>query len=231
MVVAGREARGPASRIEAFSAALLAELALRADAADRAVGPDRPALGSVYLGGGTPTLLPAGSIAAILDLVRARYGIAPGAEVTIEANPGPDERGDPAALAAAGVTRLSLGAQAFDPGRLRRLGRRHRPADVPDAVREARTAGIGSVSVDLLYDAPGQSETEWSAALETAIGLGPDHVSAYALTLDDPEAEGLTGPGGTTCPRRPGHVAGGRPRAASKTRIARPPSTCWPWTG
>ena len=197
MVYAGVAARGPGARVAAFTRALLTELALRADAADERFGPPgsagRAPLETVYLGGGTPTLLPPASVAAILGLVRARFGIADGAEVTIEANPGPDERGDAPALVAAGVTRLSLGAQAFDPGLLRRLGRRHRPADVEAAVGAARAAGIASVSVDLLYDVPGQSAEAWAATLDAAIDLRVDHVSAYALTLDDPDAEGLTG--------------------------------------
>ena len=93
----------------------------------------------------------------LLERVRDRFGIAPDAEVTIEANPGPDERGVARELVAAGVNRVSLGAQSLDPALLRRLGRRHRPEHVADAVAEAREAGIGSVSVDLLYDVPGQS--------------------------------------------------------------------------
>ncbi len=100
VVYAGAAARGPASRVDAFTEALLAEIALRADAADVAFGRERPALRSVYLGGGTPTLLPSASLAAILDLVRSRFGIADGAEVTVESNPGPDERGTAAELAA-----------------------------------------------------------------------------------------------------------------------------------
>jgi oxygen-independent coproporphyrinogen-3 oxidase len=190
--------------VDAFTEALLAEITLRADAADAAFGRDREPLRSVYLGGGTPTLLPSASLVAILDLVRGRFGIADGAEVTVESNPGPDERGAAAALVAAGVNRLSLGAQAFDAGLLRRLGRRHRPEHVGDAVREAREAGIGSVSVDLLYDVPGQSLEAWAASLEAAIDLGVDHVSAYALTLDDPDAEGLTGTLGDHLPTTPG---------------------------
>ncbi|MEI7744021.1 MAG: hypothetical protein WCK58_09760, partial [Chloroflexota bacterium] len=91
----------------------------------------------------------------------------------------------------------------FD-GLLRRLGRRHRAADVGVAVREARAAGIRSVSVDLLYDVPGQDLESWGATLEAALGLSVDHVSAYALTLDDPAAEGLTGPTGDHLPTRPG---------------------------
>jgi putative oxygen-independent coproporphyrinogen III oxidase len=208
VVYAGTAARGPAARVDAFTRALLAEIALRADAADAAFGrpgsPAREPLGTVYLGGGTPTLLPSDAVVAILGLVRARFGIADGAEVTIEANPGPDERGSYPELAAAGVNRLSLGAQAMDAGLLRRLGRRHRPADVGDAIREARDAGIDNVSVDLLYDVPGQSPDAWRATLDEAVALGVDHVSAYALTLDDPEAEGLTGPDGDHLPTTSG---------------------------
>lgn len=203
MVYAGAAARGPAARVDAFTQALLTELALRADALDASFG-TRPALETVYLGGGTPTLLPASSIAAILDLVRTRYRIADGAEVTIEANPGADERGQAAGLAAAGVTRLSLGAQAFDAALLRRLGRRHRAPDVEAATREAHAAGIRSVSVDLLYDIPGQSVAAFGEALDRAVALGVDHVSAYALTLDDPDAEGLTGETGDHLPTPPG---------------------------
>jgi coproporphyrinogen III oxidase-like Fe-S oxidoreductase len=208
VVVAGAAARGPAARVEAFVAALRAEITLRADALDAAFGTpgseDRQPLQTVYIGGGTPTLLPSPSISALLDLVRSRFGVAPGAEVTIEANPGPDERGDAGALAAAGVTRMSLGAQALDVPALRRLGRRHAPEDVAASVAAARAAGIGSVSVDLLYDVPGQTVAAWVETLDAALALGADHVSAYALTLDDPDAEGLTGPLGDHLPTRPG---------------------------
>ena len=200
VVVAGAAAAGPRSRVSAYLRAVAAELDLRADALDAAFGVPgsdaRPALETVYVGGGTPSLLPAGAIAALLDQIRARFGLAPGAEVTIEANPGPDDRGDLAGLARAGITRISIGAQSLQPDELRALGRRHRPADIADAVAGAREAGIASVSIDLLYDVPGQTLVSWTETLEAALELGPDHVSAYALTLDDPEAEGLTGPSG-----------------------------------
>jgi coproporphyrinogen III oxidase-like Fe-S oxidoreductase len=204
VVVAGAAARGPAARVEVFVEALMAEIALRADAADAAFGRDREPLRSVYLGGGTPTLLPSAAVAAILGLVRSRFGIAAAAEVTIEANPGPDERGVARDLAAAGVNRLSLGAQAMDAGLLRTLGRRHGAADVAAAVAEARAGGIGSVSLDLLYDVPGQSTETWAATLDAAVNLEADHVSAYALTLDDPDAEGLTDPLGDHLPTTAG---------------------------
>ena len=207
VVEVGAAARGPRSRVPAFVDALLVELRLRADALDARWGPPgpwaeppsaaasaaRPPLESLYLGGGTPSLLPASAIAAIIGLVRERFGLAPDAEVTIEVNPGPDERGDAGALRAAGVTRLSIGAQSLDAGELRSLGRRHAPHDVAATVVAARAAGMRSVSLDLLDDVPGGTEASWARTLDSAIGLEVDHLSLYALTLDDPEAEGLVG--------------------------------------
>jgi len=197
VVLAGAAARGPRSRVAAYLAAVHRELELRADVLDARWGPvaggARPALGSLYLGGGTPSLLPADAVGGIVRLVGERYGLASGAEVTLEANPGPDDRGDPAALVAAGITRLSYGAEALDDATLRALGRRHRTSDVGDAVAEARAAGIPSLNLDLLYDVPGASIDGWMTTLQWAIDLEPDHLSLYALTLDDPDAEGLTG--------------------------------------
>ena len=156
VVVAGSETRGPRNRVLAFVNALLVELDLRADVLDerfgrpgRAVG-RRPSLGSLYIGGGTPSLLPADALAAIIDRVRRRYGLADGAEVTLEANPGPDERGDPDTHKDAGVTRISFGAQSFQAGELGQLGRRHSPSDIVDAVAAARAAAIPSINLDLL---------------------------------------------------------------------------------
>ncbi len=208
VVVTGRDARGPANRIAAFVTALEVELALRADALDARWGtpgsPTRPALDTVYLGGGTPSLVAAPLIARLLQLVRERFGLAPDAEVTLEANPGPDERGDLRALRAAGVTRLSIGAQSLDAGELRTLGRRHSPEDVGAAVYEARSAGIAHISLDLLYDVPGATVEGWGSTLDAALALQPDHLSLYALTLDDPDAEGITGPDGDHLPVRDG---------------------------
>jgi oxygen-independent coproporphyrinogen-3 oxidase len=204
VVFAGAAARGPRARVAAFLDALHVELDLRADDLDGRFGTTRPALDSVYLGGGTPSLLPSEAVAAIVDHVRLRYGVAPGAEITLEANPGPDEQGDTAGFAAAGVTRVSLGAQSLDDGELRRLGRRHRAIDVETAVRAARAGGIGSVSLDLLYDVPDGSLAIWTATLERALALGTDHLSLYALTLDDPDAEGLTGLDGDHLPTTAG---------------------------
>ncbi len=197
----------PAARGRAWrrsSTALGAELELRANALDAAFPRGRPPLETVYFGGGTPSLLPADTIAALLARVRDRYGLAPGAEVTLEANPGPDDRGDARAFKAAGITRLSLGAQAMSAAGLRRLGRRHRVVDVVRAVAEARAAGIGSISLDLLYDTPDGTLADWIETLDAALALEPDHLSLYALTLDDPDAEGLTGLDGDHLPTTAG---------------------------
>jgi oxygen-independent coproporphyrinogen-3 oxidase len=204
VVIAGAAARGPTNRVAVFVAALETEIGLRADALDQRFGPPgtngRPPLDSVYLGGGTPSLLPAETIARLLVLVRQRFGVNRGAEITIEANPGIDERGDPVAQAKAGVTRISFGAQSFDAKELRRLGRRHSPGDVADAVDAARAGGIDSINLDLLYDVPDSSIGTWMETLESALALETDHLSLYALTLDDPDAEGLTGPDGDHLP-------------------------------
>ena len=161
VVYAGAATRGPKARVAAFVPALLAELELRADALDATFGRGRPALETVYLGGGTPSLLPASGIGELIDKVRSRFGIADGAEVTLEANPGPDERGDAPALREVGITRLSIGAQAMSAAALRRLGRRHRVVDVVRTVAEARAADIASISLDLLYDAPDATVVDW----------------------------------------------------------------------
>jgi len=217
VVVAGAAARGPRSRVATFTDGLHQELELRADALDAAFGPPgsigRPALESLYLGGGTPSLLPSDEIARLIARVRARFGTAADAEVTLEANPGPDECGEPTALRAAGVTRISFGAQSLDDIELRRLGRRHRAADVTAAVAAARDAGIASISLDLLYDVPDGSLATWIATLDVAVALAPDHLSLYALTLDDPDAEGLTGPSGDHLPTS---VGARRWRAAAR---------------
>jgi oxygen-independent coproporphyrinogen-3 oxidase len=208
-VVAGAASRGSASRIAKFVAALLVEIDLRADALDARFGPPaagkgtpghRPALRTAYLGGGTPSLLPTDALDEVLGRVRERFGLQPDAEVTLEANPGPLERGDPVAQRKAGVTRISFGAQTLVAEELPRIGRRHTTGEVADAVGAAREAGIESINLDLLYDIPGQSLASWTASLEHALELDPDHLSLYALMLDDPDAEGLTGPTGDHLP-------------------------------
>jgi oxygen-independent coproporphyrinogen-3 oxidase len=146
----------------------------------------------------------AAQVGGLLTAVDRHFGIAAKAEVTIEVNPGPTERGDLAGFHAAGVHRLSVGAQSLELDELKRLGRRHSPADIADTVRLARQAGFDNISLDLLYDVPGQTVASWRDTLVGTLALAPEHVSAYALTLDDPDGEGLTGPLGDHLPTRPG---------------------------
>ena len=143
----------------------------------------RPAQ-TVFFGGGTPTLLPAGDLAAMLGAVRADLGIAPGAEVTTEANPDSVTPQGLAQLAAAGFTRVSFGMQSAVPHVLAVLERTHDPARVPLAVRWAREAGL-EVSLDLIYGTPGESHDDLRRSLDAALACAPDHVSAYALIVEE----------------------------------------------
>jgi len=169
-------------RQDAYADEVLREIALSRGVLE-ARGPLRPAQ-TVFFGGGTPTLLPPGDLVRMLDGVRSAFGLADDAEVTVEANP--DTMTEPFAreLAAAGVTRLSIGMQSAVPHVLAALDRTHDPANVATAVAAARAAGL-SVSLDLIYGAPGESLADWRHSLETAIALAPDHVSAYALIIED----------------------------------------------
>jgi len=121
VVYAGAEARGPRARTERLYEAVDRELALRADALDLRFGSARPQLATLYFGGGTPSLVSGERLERFMTTVRRRYGLAPDAEITLEANPGPDERGNLAAFAAAGVNRISFGAQSLNRAELRRL--------------------------------------------------------------------------------------------------------------
>jgi oxygen-independent coproporphyrinogen-3 oxidase len=203
VVYAGRAARGSANRVGQLVDALLVELELRAAASRARFGRTSP-LASVYLGGGTPSLMSPAQVERLLESIDAAFGLMADAEVSLEANPGPAERGDLAGFRAAGVNRLSIGAQSLEAGELRRLGRRHTPTDVGDTVRLARRAGFTNVSLDLLYDVPGQTPADWRRTLRLALSLEPDHLSAYALTLEDPDGDGLAGPLGDHLPLRAG---------------------------
>jgi oxygen-independent coproporphyrinogen-3 oxidase len=193
VVVAGAAAFGPRSRVGGYLRAVEREIDLRAAAADRTFGSlgstlgtgdgTRAPLESLYLGGGTPSLLPGEALAALIARVRDRFGLVDGAEVTLECNPGADERGDARAAVQAGVTRFSIGVQSMNTSALRDLGRRHGPGDAVESVAAARAAGAKSVSIDLLADLPDISLESWSTSLSDAIALSPDHMSVYALTI------------------------------------------------
>jgi oxygen-independent coproporphyrinogen-3 oxidase len=145
--------------------------------------PRRPAA-TVFIGGGTPTLLPEGDIARVLDAVRSSFGIADGAEVTIEANPDTVTRESLRALADSGITRVSVGMQSAVPRVLKTLDRTHDPESVATAIAWAKEAGL-QTSVDLIYGTPGETLDEWRATLSAAIALETDHVSAYSLIVEE----------------------------------------------
>ncbi|MDF7663878.1 radical SAM family heme chaperone HemW [Bifidobacterium sp. ESL0763] len=146
-------------------------------------GIDEPAASTVFFGGGTPTLLPAEDLGRMLQAVRETWGIQDGAEVTTEANPDTVDERYLETLAAAGFTRVSFGMQSAVPHVLKTLDRTHTPANVVAGVRAANKVGLRS-SVDLIYGAPGESMDDWRTSVETAIELGVNHISAYALTVE-----------------------------------------------
>ncbi|MEH3033820.1 MAG: radical SAM family heme chaperone HemW [Aeromicrobium erythreum] len=155
-----------------------AEVAL----ARAATGP-RP-VDTVFVGGGTPTQLAAADLVRLLGAVDDAWGLAPGAEVTTEANPDSVTPQALATLRAGGFTRISFGVQSAVPHVLATLDRTHDPARVPDVVRWAREAGFEQVSLDLIYGTPGESTDDWRRTLDTVVELEPDHVSAYALIVE-----------------------------------------------
>jgi len=138
---------------------------------------------SVFIGGGTPTLLPPHELARLVRAVGRELDLAPDVEVTVECNP---ETASPelfGVLADAGVDRVSMGAQSFDPVVLDVLERRHRPERTAAAVAAARGAGIARISLDLIYGTPGETESAWSESLAATLATGVEHVSAYALSV------------------------------------------------
>jgi oxygen-independent coproporphyrinogen-3 oxidase len=158
-----------------YFAALLAEIEMEDDA-----GP----LASVFIGGGTPSRVSAGLIGSVLDRLSDRFGLVDGAEVSLEANPEDWSSRHAADLAAAGVNRVSFGMQSFDDAVLADLGRLHRAGESQAVVAQSRSAGIGSVSLDLIFGSPRETIDSWKNTVETAIELEPDHVSTYALTVE-----------------------------------------------
>jgi putative oxygen-independent coproporphyrinogen III oxidase len=154
-------------------------------------GPDGPGeatwprVTSIFVGGGTPTLLPPHLLAEVVAAVGRELDLAPGAEVTVECNPETASVELFGALAEVGVTRISMGAQSFTPSVLQTLERGH-TADRPlEAVRQVRDGGIGEVNLDLIFGTPGETDDDWRRTLETVLAAGTDHVSAYALTVHD----------------------------------------------
>ncbi len=158
--------------------------ALLADLEEEAPLAEGRKLISVFFGGGTPSLFSGGALRAILEGVRERVGLAPGAEVTLETNPGTAEFDRFEAYLEAGVNRLSFGVQSFDDAALKRLGRIHGGAEARRAFGMARAAGFDNINVDLMYALPAQSIALALADIESARDLAPEHLSHYQLTLE-----------------------------------------------
>jgi oxygen-independent coproporphyrinogen-3 oxidase len=161
----------------AWRNALLVDLAHEA-----ALTPGRR-LGSIFFGGGTPSLMAPATVAAVLDAAERHWGYAPGIEITLEANPSSVEAANFRALASAGVNRVSLGLQALDDETLHFLGRAHSVTESLAAL-DAAQAAFGRVSIDLIYARPNQSEAQWLAELDRALAFGTEHLSLYQLTIE-----------------------------------------------
>jgi putative oxygen-independent coproporphyrinogen III oxidase len=142
-------------------------------------------LETVYLGGGTPSLLPAELTARLLRFIRETFDIAPDAEVTLEANPASTDESRMTAWLEGGVNRLSLGVQGFEPRALAVLERRTDAAQATRAFGLARSMGMPNVSIDLIYAVPFQSRESWLETLRRGVAMGPDHISTYCLTFEE----------------------------------------------
>jgi putative oxygen-independent coproporphyrinogen III oxidase len=167
----------------AYSGTAASEVDFAAKVLEDSGLPRRP-MSTVFFGGGTPTLLPAEDLAEILRTAVGHWGLEEGAEVTTEANPDSVTRESLQVLKDAGFTRVSFGMQSAVPHVLKVLDRTHTPSRVPQVVQWAREAGL-AVSLDLIYGTPGESMADWRLSLETALSYEPDHISAYALIVED----------------------------------------------
>jgi oxygen-independent coproporphyrinogen-3 oxidase len=172
---------GQERHIPAYVNALRAEMR---QVSARAPQGRRIAMHTIFFGGGTPSLLEAGQVQAILDCAEECFDVTPDAEITMEANPGTVSAESLRALRETGVNRLSFGMQSAHPDDLRLLERQHDFFDVVQAVRWARQAGFDNLSLDLIFGLPGQSLERWKDSIERAVGMQPDHLSLYALTIE-----------------------------------------------
>lgn len=166
-----------------FAGQAIAEVDLASRVLQQAGVPPRPA-STIFFGGGTPTLLPASDLVAMLSAVRSTWGLMPEAEITTEANPDSVDAKYLRELKKAGFTRVSFGMQSAVPTVLATLERTHDPERVPLVVGWARDAGL-DVSLDLIYNTPGETLEDWRISLESAIAQHPDHLSTYSLIVED----------------------------------------------
>ncbi|BCS52976.1 radical SAM family heme chaperone HemW [Geobacter sp. SVR] len=172
--------QGREGEIDDYVALLLKEMqAVRKKVAT--AGP----LDSVYFGGGTPSLLPPSQVAALLERVNGLFDLKDDAEITLEANPATIDDRCLKAFRTAGINRLSIGVQSFDPRMLALLGRIHSPAQAVDAITSARRAGFGNIGIDLIHALPGQTPAMWRLDLEQALRMAPEHISVYGLSIEE----------------------------------------------
>lgn len=170
----------PGTARESYLRAARAEIASAADQ----LGPAAPQVCTIFVGGGTPTLLTTEELGSLVGEVRERFGLAESAEVTTEANPETISPEYLDGLLEAGFTRISLGMQSVRQHVLNVLDRTHTPGRAQQAARQAKAAGFEHVSLDLIYGTPSESLDDWRASLESVVEAGPDHVSAYALIVE-----------------------------------------------
>jgi oxygen-independent coproporphyrinogen-3 oxidase len=169
---------GLESLISAYVEALMKDMELHAKLAQA------PGLQSVFFGGGTPSLLTPAQVASLISKASEVFGLCVGAEISLEANPGSVDEGKLRGYLGAGVTRLSLGAQALQGTHLRNLGRIHGASESDEAFRSARAAGFQNISLDLMFGLPDQTLDEWRASLDWVLSLDPEHLSFYGLTVE-----------------------------------------------
>jgi oxygen-independent coproporphyrinogen-3 oxidase len=169
---------------EPYVRALLTEIELAGKLAQSADGTSRRSR-TIFFGGGTPSLLTVTQITRLLNACRRAFAVDEDAEITLEANPGTLSFEQLAGLHAAGINRLSMGAQSFDAELLKALGRIHSPAEIAQAVHDARAAGFTSINLDFMFGLPGQTMRHWQATLDQALALHPDHFSLYSLIIEE----------------------------------------------
>lgn len=177
----GRAGDAPGASQATYADAAIAEVRF----ARRVLGDADVPVATVFLGGGTPTLLPPADLVRVLRAIDDEFGLADGAEVTTESNPDSVDLAALAALREGGFTRVSFGMQSAVPHVLSVLDRTHDPRRVPQVVAWAREAGFEEVSLDLIYGTPGESAADWATSLDVALACSPDHVSAYALIVEE----------------------------------------------
>jgi oxygen-independent coproporphyrinogen-3 oxidase len=169
---------------EPYVRALLTELAMAGTFAQLPDGSPRRSR-TIFFGGGTPSLLSVSQISRILDACHRNFAVDEDAEITLEANPGTLNQEQLAGLRAAGINRLSMGAQSFDAELLKTLGRIHSPKDITQAVRFARAAGFTSINVDFMFGLPGQTMRHWRETLDRALDMHIEHLSLYSLIIEE----------------------------------------------